>query len=99
MKRGTSQHHMDGLIALLLFGVFAACVLAVLLTGAGAYRRLVGRDRAAYERRTCVQYIATRCVRRIRTAAYGCLISGAFRHWCWTRETDIRPRYTAATAG
>lgn len=60
MKQGTSRHHMDGLIALLLFGVFAACVLAVLLTGAGAYRRLVGRDRAAYERRTCVQYIATR---------------------------------------
>lgn len=51
---------MDGLIALLLFGVFAACVLAVLLTGAGAYRRLVQRDQAAYERRTCVQYIATR---------------------------------------
>lgn len=60
MKRGTIQHHMDGLIALLLFGVFAACVLAVLLTGASAYRRLVQRDQAAYERRTCVQYIATR---------------------------------------
>ena len=60
MKKKSIQHQMDGLVALLLFGIFAACVLAVLLTGAGAYRRLVRRDQAAYERRTCVQYIATR---------------------------------------
>ena len=35
MRRQASQHHMDGLLMLLLFGVFAACVLGVLLTGAG----------------------------------------------------------------
>ena len=60
MKRRPIQHHMDGLIALLLFGVFAACVLAVLLTGARAYRGLTQRDQAAYSRRVCMQYIATR---------------------------------------
>lgn len=60
MKQKPIKHHMDGLIALLLFGVFAVCILAVLLTGADAYRRLTQRDRAAYERRTCVQYVATR---------------------------------------
>ncbi len=60
MKREPIQHHMDALIALLLFGVFAACVLAVLLTGADAYRRLTQRDQAAYERRACVQYVATK---------------------------------------
>ena len=60
MKRKTIQHHMDALIALLLFGVFAVCVLAVLLTGADAYRRLTDRDRAAFDRRTAVQYLATR---------------------------------------
>lgn len=60
MKKQGSQHHMDGLLVLLLFGVFAVCVLAVLLTGAKAYRRLTERDQAAYNRRTCVQYIATR---------------------------------------
>lgn len=60
MKRTAIQHHMDGLIALLLFGVFAVCVLAVLLTGANAYRRLTQRDQSAYSRRTCAQYIATR---------------------------------------
>lgn len=51
---------IEGLAALLLLGVFAVCVLAVLLTGAGAYRRLVDRDQAAYARRTCAQYLTTR---------------------------------------
>ena len=60
MKKRVTQHHLDGLIALLLFGLFAVCILAVLLTGAKAYRRLTQRDQAAYERRTSVQYIATR---------------------------------------
>lgn len=60
MKRKTIQHHMDALIALLLFGVFAVCVLAVLLTGADAYRRLTDRDQNAFDRRTAVQYLATR---------------------------------------
>ena len=60
MKRRELQHHMDGLLALLLFGVFAVCVLTVLLTGAQAYRRLTVRDQNAYDRRTPVQYIATR---------------------------------------
>lgn len=60
MRKRNIEHHMDALVALLLFGVFASCVLAVLLTGAGAYRRLTARDQAAYERRTCAQYIVTR---------------------------------------
>lgn len=60
MKKKWTGHHLDGLIALLLFGVFAACLLAVLLTGAGAYRRLTQRDEQMYSRRTIVQYIATR---------------------------------------
>ena len=60
MRKRGSQHHIDGLLALLLFGVFAVCVLAVLLTGARAYRGLTQRDQAAYSRRVCMQYIATR---------------------------------------
>ena len=60
MRRQAGQHHIDGLLMLLLFGVFAACVLGVLLTGARAYRRLTQRDRAAYEQRICAQYIASR---------------------------------------
>ena len=60
MKKRVTQHHMSGLLMLLLFGVFAVCVLTVLLTGARAYRGLTRRDQAAFNRRTCVQYIATR---------------------------------------
>ena len=60
MKKRTIEHHLDGLIALLLFGVFAACVLTVLLTGANAYQRLTERDQSAFNRRTCAQYVASR---------------------------------------
>lgn len=60
MKKKMTGYHMDGLIALLLFGVFAACLLAVLLTGAGAYKRLNVRNEEAYFYRTCMQYIANR---------------------------------------
>lgn len=60
MKRQGIKHQLDGLIALLLFGVFAVCVLIVLLTGADAYRRLTERDQNNYQTRTLVQYIAAR---------------------------------------
>lgn len=58
MKKG--RQYIDGLAALLLFGIFAVCVVEVLLTGAGAYRRLTARDEAVCDRRTRTQYIATR---------------------------------------
>lgn len=67
MKRGPIRYQLDGLVALLLFGMFAASVLVVLLTGADAYRRLTRRDEAAYDYRTCAQYVATR-VRQADTA-------------------------------
>ena len=54
------QHHIDSLLALVLFGVFAACILSVLLTGAGVYQRLTQRDRQAYDQRTCAQYLAAK---------------------------------------
>ena len=60
MRKQRARQQIDALAALLLLGIFAACVLAVLLTGAGAYRRLTARDAVAGERRTRVQYIATR---------------------------------------
>ena len=59
--KNTSRHpHMESLLALALFGVFAGCILAVLLTGGGAYRRLTQRDNAAYDRRTALQYVAAK---------------------------------------
>lgn len=61
MRRERENNHLiESLAALLLFGVFAACVLSVLLTGAGAYRHLTERDRTAFDQRTAVQYVANR---------------------------------------
>lgn len=60
MKRQGTRRQMDGLLMLLLFGVFAVCVLIVLLAGARAYRGLTERDGAAYDRRTCLQYLTAR---------------------------------------
>lgn len=53
------KNRLEGLIALLLFGVFAVCILIVLLTGANTYHRLTDSGREAYDRRTSVHYIAT----------------------------------------
>ena len=50
----------SALAVLLLFGVFAGCVLGVLLTGADAYQRLTGRGQAAFDERPAAQYLATR---------------------------------------
>ncbi len=60
MKQPMKKSHMEGLLVLALFGVFTACILAVLLTGAGAYRHLAERDDAAYDRRTALQYAAAK---------------------------------------
>lgn len=60
---------------LVLFGVFAICILAVLLTGAGAYERLAERQQEAYANRTVPQYITTK-VRQ--TDAQGAIQIGDF---------------------
>lgn len=60
MKKETTGHHMDGVYVLLLFAVFAGCILVVLLFGASAYEQLVERDQAAYNQRTGVQYLAAK---------------------------------------
>lgn len=60
MKTGQSKGKVDSLLVLLLFGVFAICILSVLLTGADTYQRLASRDQHSYDRRTAAQYLATR---------------------------------------
>ena len=67
MKNKNNKSHIEGLVVLVLFGVFALCILSVLLTGAGAYGRLVKRQQTAYTERTVPQYIATK-VRRADAA-------------------------------
>ena len=60
MKKRTGTQSITGLAALLTFGVFAVCILSVLLSGAGTYRRLTERNQASYDYRTCSQYIAAK---------------------------------------
>lgn len=75
MRKKPVQHHMEGLLVLLLFGVFAACILSVLLTGAGRYRALTERDDASYSWRIPRPVLTTR-VRQADTA--GGVRVGAF---------------------
>ena len=60
MKDRNGKLSVDGVLALVLFGIFALCVLAVLLLGARGYQRLTERGQNSYNRRTAVQYITTR---------------------------------------
>lgn len=60
MKKNLNEEKISGLAALLLFAVFAVCILLVLLTGAKIYQRLVQRDQANYDSRTAVSYLAAK---------------------------------------
>lgn len=56
----SQKKNLSGLIVLVLFGVFAVCILAVLLSGTSVYNRLVERDENAFDDRTAAQYLTTR---------------------------------------
>jgi len=60
MKNRWIKHEMDSVFVLLLFTLFAGCVLMVLLLGASSYEGVVVRDGQAYDARTGVQYIAAK---------------------------------------
>ena len=60
MKIRQNKRKADALLVLLLFVVFAVCILSVLLTGADAYRRLTERDQSSYDQRTAAQYLTTK---------------------------------------
>lgn len=51
---------ITGLMALLVFGLFAVCTLLVLLSGADVYQRLTQEGQAQYRQRTASQYLTTR---------------------------------------
>ena len=61
MKKETSgRKNVSGLAVLLVLGVFALCVIGVLLSGVETYNDLNERDQAVFNERTCVQYITTK---------------------------------------
>lgn len=57
MKRG---HSIDVVMTLMLFGLFTASVLMVLMLGIQSYQGVVTAMEESYEERTCLQYIATK---------------------------------------
>ena len=60
MERQNRTLRLSALAPLVLFAVFACCVVIVLLFGADIYQGLAQRDRESYQRRTAVQYLTTR---------------------------------------
>ncbi len=58
MKR--QKNHIEALAALLLFALFALCILAVLFSGTGIYSRLSDRDAESFNRRSLEGYISTK---------------------------------------
>lgn len=60
MKKTGTQQNMSSVAVLVLFAVFAVCILTLLLTGAEVYGRLTRRDDASYTARTAVRYLSTR---------------------------------------
>ncbi len=68
MRSTSTKRSLTALAGFAAAVLFALCVLCVLLSGAGVYRRLTADGQQAYARRTCAQYITTR-VRQSENAA------------------------------
>lgn len=86
MRKLQKAHSVDGLFVLALFAVFAACVVGVLLSGAGSARRLTEVRDASMERRTAVRYVAARIhavdtVGAVSVASFGSLTEGNDTLW------------------
>ena len=60
MMNAMKNNQLGNVLVLLVFTVFAASVLLVLLTGADTVQKLNERDQSSYDRRTVVQYLTTR---------------------------------------
>lgn len=82
MNSKTRKHEIDNVFVLLLFTLFAGCVLMVLLLGASSYEKVVERDAKAYNARTGVRYIAAKLRHGDESA---CVQAGSF--------TDKNNRY------
>jgi len=55
-----AKSNIGSFLVLLIFTMFAVCIMLVLLTGADVLRGFTRRDDITAERRTAVQYVTTR---------------------------------------
>lgn len=58
MNKG--KHHIEALAALMLFALYALCILAVLFSGSGIFSRISERDDKAFTARTMEGYLYTK---------------------------------------
>lgn len=95
MKSKMRKHEIDSVFVLLLFTLFAGCILMVLLLGASSYEKLVKRDAKAYNARTGVQYIAA----KLRHGdASACVQAGSFADKNNTEADEIPTLYLGTSA-
>ncbi len=95
MKSKMRKHEIDSVFVLLLFTLFAGCILMVLLLGASSYEKLVKRDTETYNARTGVQYIAA----KLRHGdASACVQAGSFADKNNTEADEIPTLYLGMSA-
>jgi len=70
MREMQKRSGLPGIATLLVFAVFAVCILFVLLSGASIYRDVTQSGQLSFEQRTVEQYLTTR-VRQSDSA--GCI--------------------------
>lgn len=58
--RKNDHRNITDLLVLLVFGIFALCVAAVLLTGASVYKNLTEQAETAHAHRVAARYLTTR---------------------------------------
>jgi len=56
----SSKNSIASLFSVVLFAIFALCIVAVLLMGMNTYQKLNQRDQAAFSQRTCAHYLTTK---------------------------------------
>lgn len=95
MKNKENKFQVEGFLVLVLFCVFAVCILAVLITGADTYKRLVAQQQNSYAERTIPQYLTTKvrqadCQGAVRIGDFGGVEALELVEWFDTEEYITR---------
>ena len=88
MRERSGKRSISGLAAALLLCVFALMILSVLLSGAGAYRRLTARGEENYDSRSSAQYVATKLRQAPSAESVELRTFGGSDCLCITEEID-----------
>lgn len=75
MKDSLTHKSLSSIAPLLLFAVFSACILMVLLSGAQIYRKIAKRDQNSIQCQTISRYLTTRLR---QSDAEGMIFVGSF---------------------